>query len=342
MLGKSGLVLSTAMIATLSACGGSSSPTASATTGPTSVTPASTQVYSSDAGTAANALASGKTLTTDATMTSKMAAIDYSNGKPLNTKLVDPATVSLKTDTNGDVILTVNGVSQKFTTADLNANKYTYIVNDTTTKKYAQLSAYDGNNGAPTLISGTGTDTKYVQPWEFWTNQLSGNTSLYNEGFFVVGTVTKPADLKGMPTATYSGKAHVLARASSGYTSFNASTMQVESDVKMTANFINGTVNGSLINIRSGPESTNPVVLTSNPGTILMNNAPISGNGFSGTVTPDSTFASTASNPTISSGTYSGNFFGPAADEVGGTLSLTGTNTSGAFNANGVFTATKN
>lgn len=355
MLGKSRFILTLILPTALAACGGtlqlpqvttttgstggsssagSSSNKGSGSTGTTTQT---SVVYSKDAGTAVQALSAGQTLTTESTASSKPVNIDFTNR---TTSLGTPTTVTITKNNQGAITLTVNGVQQVFKSTDLEPNQYAFTVNDTTANKYVSVANWDGNTIVDE-INGNQTFTKYAQPWEYVTNQL-GNPSVEAHGFFITGTETKPADIGSIPNATYSGEANLHAYPASGYTGFQNTVSRVRSSVNMTADFGAGNVSGSLTNIAIAPVNTTPKVYTSRPGTISMDPAKITGNGFSGILTPDSTFKSAAGNPTITAGQYSGNFYGPVADEVAGTMSLSGSNTSGNFNANGFFTAKKN
>jgi hypothetical protein len=71
-----------------------------------------------------------------------------------------------------------------------------------------------------------------------------------------------------------------------------------------------------------------------------MNQADFTQNAFGGTLTPDSTWVA-AENPSFQNGTYSGAFFGPDAEEIGGAISATGGSGVDAFNAYGFFIGEK-
>lgn len=294
-----------------------------------------TRLYSSDVGTAADALAANMTLTSNDTTSSKTSVVDWNNN---TTALGAPATVSLKKNDQGGLTLTVNGVEQVFTSADLSSDNYGYQINDSKNSKFVSLWAWDGNSMAD-QINGTNSYGKYSHVWEYFTNQL-GDPKQETSGFAVLGTETKPAELAGMPTATYSGYSRSKMRQATGYMSEAANASVMGSAVSMTADFGAGTVSGALTNIRTRPKSSS--TWTTVPGSISMDAASISGNGFAGTLTPDPTFKNTIGNPSISNGTYAGTFFGPAAEEVGGTLSAEGSGSGGAFNLNGFYQAKKN
>jgi hypothetical protein len=97
----------------------------------------------------------------------------------------------------------------------------------------------------------------------------------------------------------------------------------------MTANFGAGEISGEMTNFnRQDPDG----IAEDIPGTMAMQTAAFDVNGFSGNLAPDAAFTDTT-NVTITSGTYSGAFYGPEANEVAGVLTLTG---SGDNDFNGI------
>lgn len=104
--------------------------------------------------------------------------------------------------------------------------------------------------------------------------------------------------------------------------------------VALTADFTNSTVQGT---ITGGYTEFGSAVRF--PIDITLNQGAITGNGFSGTLglTP-SQFGSTST----SNATYSGSFFGPTADEVGGTFSAEGSGLTKDTVIQGAFTGVEN
>lgn len=149
----------------------------------------------------------------------------------------------------------------------------------------------------------------------------------------VLGAETTDARLATLgtdsATATYGGVASIeVRRADAGFRTFNAN---VFGDLDMNADFGEGTISGRLDNINLsvrtdfneetemwGSETSDPVA-----GALILNETTFSINGFSGSVSPNMTL--TGDDPglaAISTGVdYSGAFFGPQAEEVGGTIS---------------------
>ncbi len=73
-----------------------------------------------------------------------------------------------------------------------------------------------------------------------------------------------------------------------------------------------------------------------------MDPTTLAGNGFAGSLTPDAAFIAGQGPGYSSNGTYAGIFYGPAAQQVAGTMSMTGTDASGNWNGTGYFIGTQN
>lgn len=307
------ILASTAMLAALAACGG--------TTGVTKT------VFATDAAdTAVKALDDGKTLQSDSKTSSAM-SVNHTTGDTAPTT----ADVSLAKNSQGGVTLTVNGVKQVFTGANATPDGHGYRVQ--TSNKDMSIYTWDKATVADALAS---SNTDYAQVWNYYVyNGKEPNT----EGFAVLGTETKPDTLKGLPSATYNGRMTTKAYPNTGYVDNKTSILRLSGDVSMNADFGAGTVNGNIGNLTIRDPGTTTDVATS--GSIAMDTAPISGNGFSGTLTPSGTFAGPTSTLTVSNGTYAGKFFGPNADQVGGTIGLKGNYDGEDGSGSGFFKASK-
>jgi hypothetical protein len=92
--------------------------------------------------------------------------------------------------------------------------------------------------------------------------------------------------------------------------------------LNLTANFGEGTLQGSIDNLN---EAISGSTVTPSgggvAGSILLGTATIQGNGFAGQTSADGVLASGNSFVReVADGTYSGAFYGPDADEVGGAM----------------------
>jgi hypothetical protein len=159
-----------------------------------------------------------------------------------------------------------------------------------------------------------------------WSISTAGSTM--STGFYGVGSPTPTASVPTTGSANYSGVAigvAVLNQSSTGYLFNGIATL--------SAIFSSNTISGGISNIKAftAGQSNTPV------GTLNAVNftgGTISGNGFAGSASTSSP-AGTAADISGASGTFRGNFFGPAAQEAGGTFSLSNTTTnaiiSGSF-----------
>jgi hypothetical protein len=143
----------------------------------------------------------------------------------------------------------------------------------------------------------------------------------------VIGTETRDSVIAGLAglnaTATYSGRAGILIRdANQGWQGFNGN---LNGDLDLVANFGSGKVSGSISNLFLELGAGQTTTSTSDPaGSILLDEAAIQKNAFAGSLSPDAVLS--ASDPAVATfaagGTYSGAFYGPNAEEVGGTMNF--------------------
>lgn len=147
------------------------------------------------------------------------------------------------------------------------------------------------------------------------------------ESRVVMGTETRDSvisDLAGLnATATYNGRANVAIRdAGLGFPQFNGF---LTGNLDMTADFGRRKVSGVVNDLTLELDGTSVTPSVTNPaGAIALDETDIVQNAFSGGMTPDA--ALQASNSDLAafadSGTYSGAFYGPNAEEIGGTMTL--------------------
>lgn len=309
------------MLAALAACdsgSGSGSPT--------------TRNFAADAGTAVKALDDGKTLTAQE---GGSAAIDLNfNGGPT---ALTTASFDVKKNANGELTFTVNGVEQVFTSADRfiepTGESFGYEIDDPVNNRFVSLFSHVGD--LDTVLDPT--NPSYLQVWNYSTNQVNpGGADV--RGYVVVGTETQAAALATLPSATYSGRARIDTYPATGFVNTATSRSRVNGDLSMAANFGAGTISGQIDNLDgNGPGQANAPIA----GSIAMDQTTITGNGFAGTITPDATFLAATGTSGVS-GNYGGTFYGPAASQVGGTMTLTGTQNGQAVNGIGFFRGDQN
>jgi hypothetical protein len=142
-------------------------------------------------------------------------------------------------------------------------------------------------------------------------------------------------------TATYTGGAEGYVQQPAGTNALNVG--QFYGTASLTANFATDNITGSITNITSYNVKTSNATQTSQ-GTVndINLSASISGSTYTGQATASSTVGSTgaagtAFNISGASGTVTGGFYGPSAQETAGTFYLAGgangTNLVGSFGA---------
>lgn len=307
------LILAAGGLSLLGACSSSND------NGPT------TRVLADDAGTAIQALDSGETLTAQEGANSSL-QIDYATGET-SSRDTD---FQIRKNADGEMTFLVDGVEQAFVAADRDPDGYTY--NDDTTYLW---SAANG----PLVDAVDDPDAPhYSQVWGYSTRALTeGNGE--TRGYAVVGTETASDTLADMPTATYSGWGRIDAMPATGYVNNDTSRSRVTGDVGMTADFGAATISGQIDNITLEQPGT---AATAVAGTAAMMETSIEGNGFSGAIEADSTLQTSLGLGATGSTTYSGRFYGEAAEEASGTISMDATLDGTAHNGIGFFRTTKN
>jgi hypothetical protein len=312
-----------AMIGALAACGGGGSGGV-------------TRLYATDAGTVGKAVQDGKTLTAQSGG-SVGANLDYGTG---DTGLTATAPkFRVWKNANGELSYEVDGVVQDFTTAQRyidpnDGNAYGYDTNGVN-NVWSGLYNYNG-----TLDEALDPNNpSYLTVWGYQTNQINPNGQPDLRGFAVVGTETRTKDLAPLVSATYSGRARMDAQPDTGWVDGQTSRTRIRSDMDLAANFSAGTISGALTNFTIQPPGQAEGAVA---GSVSMDATTLSGNGFAGNLTPDAAFLTSLGANASMAGTYGGTFYGPAAEQVGGTLSATGSANGQSFNALGFYTGTKN
>ena len=140
-------------------------------------------------------------------------------------------------------------------------------------------------------------------------------------GIAVVGTETRESELddRGDAVATYSGRANLQVRQQGAR--FDEFDAFVNANIAMTADFgadtIAGTGDVTRVREEASGEDFDP------EGGLVFEETAIQGNAFSGDLNPDADLLTSAPelSAVIGSSTYSGAFYGPNAEEIGGVAS---------------------
>lgn len=164
----------------------------------------------------------------------------------------------------------------------------------------------------------------------------------------VIGTETRDsviADLAGMnATASYRGFGSIkIARSDLGFFGFNGN---LSGDLDMDADFGAGQVSGTMSNLflESREGQTIRPETGDRAGTIRLEDAAIQANAFQGGISPDAALTADDAGLAkfVDSGTYSGAFYGPNAEEIGGTMTFDEEVNGNRFRGIGHFTANSN
>ncbi len=226
-------------------------------------------------------------------------------------------TFSVRTGANDTIIMTVNGVDYSLVLSSHGTLEYS-IDPKLNLEDYTSLTSSSSWRSADYLNKVTrGIHSTIQGDYVHYTTRTLANSYYdetgdnlgYTTGFATIGIPTLASVVDGQTAvATYSGEAGLSIH--QGLFKFFGITMSVDFD----ANTIAGTGN----NIALG-------VGEKHSGKVVFNSAPIDGNGFEGTFTMNSELRNhldLIDNPT---GQYSGNFFGPNADDLAGVMSFEGT-----------------
>ena len=157
-------------------------------------------------------------------------------------------------------------------------------------------------------------DTEYHVPVEFWFDGTPDDPTNMNR-LAVIGLETRPGDMPGGTVAEYRGEVRMEVRpkeAPGGWTRYR-------SDIGLTADFSKDTVSGNMNNWRvwsidgDGQVEEEPLAGLS----YRLVDAPVTDSGFTTTMAADCAVC-----PRIVSSEVMGAFYGPAADEAGGTIEV--------------------
>lgn len=269
------------------------------------------QVLAVDAGNAAQALEDGTTL-----KASQRASSGWSRNFEAETgALTADTTASIQRNADGGVDLIVGGRTISFTAADLTSDGGFRLPDGS-----AGIYNWNYNTMEEALDPANGN---YSLAFDYWYDNDDGTGA---NGHAVIGTETENSEIANLPTATYSGWAQIRVAPTEGFNDYNDDVNQARGDLALTANFGAGKVSGDVTNLESRlPNNVDPTQSwTPFDGALTLQETDIEGNGFTGAITSDADFDTNFGS--IDNGsTYSGTFFGPNGEEVGGGINGTGT-----------------
>lgn len=278
--------------------------------------------------TASNKLKDGTTALKANAVTST--AISYDGGKVNKAASSD---FSLKKNGNG-VDLTVNGETITFSDSDLTPEKDGWEKQKPDGSDYKGAYVFDADSAKSAL---DGTDKSYLQVWQY----ESWNGDKATRGFAVIGAETDPQIVKSQANATYSGKA----LADTWMENDSRERAGVRGDLTLKADFQAGSVTGKIDKLEArtrGADTDDKWTAWAAADTganIEMTKAAISANGFSDGKLVAHDPSGEVGN--LDGSTYSGRFYGPNAEQVGGVMSIKGASQDGKFVGNGFFAGKK-
>ena len=275
-----------------------------------------------DAGTVTEALAAGETL-----RASGRASSQWVRNEDNTAVLAADSTVKIARNDAGGLDLIIGDRTVRFTSAMLTADGEGFELPDGS----AGIYGWDGTMTASLNPLSGG----YTRTFDYWVSVDEAHI----DGIAMIGTETDPGDLAALPKATYAGEALVDVAPIKNFEDWDESVRTARGDVTLTADFGAGTVDGKIDALEGRATWNEDPTGTWTPfdGELTLGKTEISGNGFTGLVTADADFVENVGTLNGNS-TYSGTFFGPEAEEVGGGLNLSGSNDDGdAFIGKGIW-----
>ena len=254
--------------------------------------------------------------------------LGYGDG---GTSIAPGTVVEVRRNAAGELTLVVDGVQYDFDAGDREVDGFGYFTEDECDSSGVCVGAfiYEADGGIDELLT---TRNGWAEVIGYQTNQVPTSPDGRDlAGFAIVGTETRNDVLAGLPTATYTGRARVNVYPETGFVNNSTSRTVQQGDLSMTANFGEGTIDGTIDNIQrrpAGSDTFDPVT-----GSLVMEKTQFDVNGFSGNVAAGPGYVSES--PELLANTdYSGAFYGPEADQVAGTISGSGNgaNAVGYFN----------
>ncbi len=248
-------------------------------------------------------------------------------------------TFSLRAGEGNTAIMTVNGAEHTFTFEGSNGvGTYNDDINFQELVINIPFSNSDPVQGVFNVLDGTHTTIQGTYA-SYETDNGSGTFHTnYTRGFATVGIQTTPEQMVSQSAvATYRGSIildlNPLAQTFGIHENPFNDNSALFAELIMTVNFNTNNVTGTAASTEtdfSVQPDENGAYPTITNGIITFGIAPIVGNGFAGEFTIDGNgrdYLGLTDNPT---GNYTGNFFGPDADDIAGVMRFNGTTADGA------------
>ncbi len=234
-------------------------------------------------------------------------------------------TLTLRVGSNNTLIMIVNGVENVLTRAE-GRDDYWQVKNGIGVSINANTSLSSNNiidvlTGKDDARQGT-----YVL-YDTTANDFSSGATSFDIdstfGFATVGIQTPASVVANQTaTATYTGRMDFRTYPNTLTAREALSRVSYFGDLSMNVNFDANTIRGTA-NLSKSVEDTGTDVLV---GVVTFASAPIIGNGFDGDFTLDNALHDDIGLNATPTGNYSGNFFGPNANDLAGVMRFNGTN----------------
>jgi hypothetical protein len=162
---------------------------------------------------------------------------------------------------------------------------------------------------------------------ELWSYAFEESLQSVHSGFAVVGVETKPDVLANKPSATYRGGMGGETHAGPMQGDWHQLVSKGPDSTVLNVQFgANPTISGTITNMRiadaTGQGSQNGWgPFRDMAGTLTLESAPITGNGFEGKLTADQAFKNEVGFANFDNGKYAGRFYGPNGEEAAGVIS---------------------
>ncbi|MDP2785307.1 MAG: transferrin-binding protein-like solute binding protein [Sulfurimicrobium sp.] len=243
-------------------------------------------------------------------------------GNGSSTGNVTAATItSINAATSGGASLTMTNGTDGVTINNSQHHFDAYNINDNGINGNTAVGKLDG-----VYAAGAESTPYSYMTFGNWNQNIntSGDNWNFVTGDYVYGSATAPANIPVSGTATYTGTAEGLY--------FSTSTMPFETyaDMRATADFASRSLSFATTNTKIYDYYNSSYDQATGKTTITTNAVAAPYIDMSGTLTYSANsnlFTGSVSDGTGRSGTATGRFYGPAAEEIGGVYSLSGSGT---------------
>ena len=242
-----------------------------------------------------------------------MTAVDAGTALPAGSIQTSP-TATYTTTANGFNLTLPDGKTVVYNTKTSAANigAGTVITNGTTFD--ALITGGTSNQDVETtLTSGKASALTYATYGVWFESDTLGNPLTI--GTLATGVATTTAQMVTTGTATYTGNLSGVVLSSTSAGQITGGT------VSLTANFATNAISGSVSTIATQTIGTNAVGTMTGIG---LTAGTITGTAFTGVATVGAQVTGATFGIVGATGTYGGKFYGPAAAEAAGSISMTG------------------